>query len=43
MGFRKYRTKAATAAEKRPIRMVTYLSKWMQTTWESGDPVEKDQ
>jgi hypothetical protein len=27
MGFRKYRTEAATAAEKRPIRMVTFFVK----------------
>jgi hypothetical protein len=27
MGLRKYRTEAATAAEKRPIRMVTFFVK----------------
>jgi hypothetical protein len=27
MGFRKYRAEAATAAEKRPIRMVTFFVK----------------
>jgi hypothetical protein len=43
MGFRKYRTEAATAAEKRPNRMVTFFVKVDANNGKSDDIVEKDQ